>query len=235
MVQTTTNSAKNAMAHHHGLRQIGRLFFLLMLLLVVPGCNYFILLGYLIGGPPQLQPLFEKETKKSFTDRNVRVAVVCYAPDDLTKFHDNIDQMLALRLATMLHAHKIEIINPDVIQAWMVNNPDWDTAAEVGAEFDVNYVVYVDISDFALYERDSTSLFRGRCEAMVSVYEMKTDGRGTRIFDRDVQSVFPTEVPRSASEVSYETFRNEYFFRLADEIGRLFYPYGHGDDIVNAT
>ena len=48
MVQTTTNSAKNAMAHHHGLRQIGRLFFLLMLLLVVPGCNYFILLGYLI-------------------------------------------------------------------------------------------------------------------------------------------------------------------------------------------
>ena len=135
----------------------------------------------------------------------------------------------------MLHAHQIEIINPDVIQAWMVNNPDWDTAAEVGAEFDVNYVVYVDISDFALYERDSTSLFRGRCEAMVSVYEMKTDGRGTRIFDRDVQSVFPTEVPRSASEVSYETFRNEYFFRLADEIGRLFYPYGHGDDIVNAT
>jgi hypothetical protein len=70
---------------------------------------------------------------------------------------------------------------------------------------------------------------------MVSVYEMKTDGRGTRIFDRDVQSVFPTEVPRSASEVSYETFRNEYFFRLADDIGRLFYPYGHGDDIVNAT
>jgi len=235
MVQTKTNSVDNTARRHQLAGRFNRLLILLFALLVIPGCNYFILLGYLIGGPPQLQPLFEKETKKSFTDRNIRVAVVCYAPDDLTKFHDNIDQMLSLRLATMLHAHQIEIINPDVIQAWMINNPDWDTAAEVGAEFDVNYVVYVDITDFALYERDSTSLFRGRCDALVSVYEMKTDGSGRRIFDREVQSVFPTEVPRSASEVSYETFRNEYFFRLADEIGRLFYPYGNGDDIVNAT
>ncbi|HIK95172.1 MAG TPA: hypothetical protein EYG03_24790 [Planctomycetes bacterium] len=235
MVQTNMNSVDNTSPRHRISRRFSRVLIVLFSLLVIPGCNYFILLGYLIGGPPQLQPLFEKETKKSFTDRNIRVAVVCYAPDDLTKFHDNIDQMLASRLASMLYRHQIEIINPDVIQAWMVNNPDWDTAAEVGAEFDVNYVVYVDITDFALYERDSTSLFRGRCEALVSVYEMETDGSGRRIFDRDVQSVFPTEVPRSASEVSYETFRNEYFFRLADEIGRLFYPYGHGDDIVNAT
>ncbi|MCA9051869.1 MAG: hypothetical protein KDA89_24190 [Planctomycetaceae bacterium] len=215
--------------------QIHRLILAAALLMVLPGCNYFILLGYLIGGPPQLEPLFEKETKKSFTDRNVRVAVVCYAPDELTKFHDNIDQMLALRVSTLLHAHQIEVVNPDAIQAWMANNSDWNSPAEIGAEFDVNYVVYIDISEFSLYEIDSTSLFRGRCNAMVSVYEMATDGDGRRIFDKDIQSVFPTQVPRSASDVSYETFRNEYFFRLGDEIGRLFYPYSNGDDIIHAN
>ena len=212
-----------------------RLMISLFLLVSVPGCNYFILLGYLIGGPPQLEPLFEKETQKSFTDRNVRVAVVAYAPDELTKFHDNIDQMLSWRLATLLHRNHIDVVSPDAIQAWMANNPDWDSAVDVGAEFDVNYVVYVDMSSFSLYEQDSTSLFRGRCESIVSVYEMETDGDGKRIFTKDVSSVFPTQVPRSASDVSYDTFRNEYFFRLADEIGRLFYPYGNGDDIVNAT
>lgn len=207
-----------------------------LVLLLLPGCNYFILLGYLIGGPPQLEPLFEKETRKSFTDRDTRIAVVCYAPDDLTKFHDNIDQMLAWRLATLLHANHIDTVSPDAIRAWMANNPDWDSAVDVGAEFDVNYVVYVDIGEFSLYEHDSrASLFRGRCEAIVSVYEMETDGDGKRIFTKDVSSVFPTQVPRSASEVSYETFRNEYFWRLGEEIGRLFYPYGNGDDIVNAT
>ncbi|MEZ6133236.1 MAG: hypothetical protein R3C59_31600 [Planctomycetaceae bacterium] len=204
------------------------------LMLVVPGCNYFILLGYLIGGPPQLQPLFEKETKKSFTDRDVRVAVVAFAPDDLTKFHDNIDQMLSVRLSALLYKHKIEVINPDAINAWMVNNPDWDSPTEIGADFDVNFVVYVDISEFSLYEQDSTSLFRGRCEAIVSVYEMETDGDGRRIFTKNVNSVFPIQIPRSASDISYETFRHEYFFRLADEIGRLFYPYGNGDDIGHA-
>ncbi len=40
-----------------------------LLLVSVPGCNYFILLGYLIGGPPQIEPLFERDTKKSMTDR----------------------------------------------------------------------------------------------------------------------------------------------------------------------
>lgn len=204
-------------------------------LLILPGCNYFIALGYLIGGPPQIEPLFEKETKKSFTDRDIQVAVVCYAPDDLKKFHDNIDQMLAQRLSALLYKNEIKIISPEAVNAWMVKNPDWDSATEIGAEFDVNYVVYIDISTFALYEQDSTSLFRGRCDTIVSVYEMETDGDGRRIWDKDISSVFPKMVPRSASDVSYDTFRNEYFFRLADDIGRMFYPHRNGDDIVNAT
>ncbi|MEZ6123202.1 MAG: hypothetical protein R3C49_08525 [Planctomycetaceae bacterium] len=212
-----------------------RAVFVCLLLMSVPGCNYFILLGYLIGGPPQLQPLFEKETKKSFTDRGVKVAVVCYASDDLTKFHDNIDYILSCRLAAHLYKHEIQVIDPDRIREWMAHHPDWDSATEVGADFDVNYVVYVDINEFSLYEPDSTSLFRGRCDAIVSVYEMETDGDGRRIFTKNVASVFPTQVPRSASDISYETFRHEYFFRLADEIGRLFYPYGNGDDIPYAN
>ena len=109
MVKTKMSSVDNTSPRPQIAGRLNRLLILLFSVLVIPGCNYFILLGYLIGGPPQLQPLFEKETKKSFTDRNIRVAVVCYAPDDLTKFHDNIDQMLSLRLATMLHAHQIEI------------------------------------------------------------------------------------------------------------------------------
>jgi len=201
----------------------------------IPGCNYFILLGYLIGGPPQLEPLFEAETNKSFTDRNVRVAVVCYASDDLTKFHDNIDKMLISRVSAMLYSNKIDIVNPDRVKAEMANNPEWDSPVEIGAELDVNYVVYVDIADFSLYERDSTSLFRGRCEAICSVYEMQTNGDGRRIFTTEINSTYPTQVPRSASDISYESFRNEYFFRLANEIGRLFYPYGTGDDISSAT
>ncbi len=206
------------------------------LLLVTPGCNYVILLGYLIGGPPQLQPLFEKETGKSFTDKDVRVAVVCYAPDELKYQYDNIDLILSQSIAQHLSVKgKVDVVRPDKVRTWLADNRDWDTPVEVGAAFDVSYVVYVDVADFSLYERDSANLFRGRCEAIVSVYEMKADGTGRPIFSRDLTSAYPTQVPRSASEVSYDTFRMEYFTRLSDEIGRLFYPSLSGDDIGNAT
>lgn len=201
----------------------------------IPGCNYFILLGYLIGGPPQIEPLFEKETKKSLTDRDVRVAVVCYAPNDLKYQFDDIDHILAKFLAVQLSQHKIEVVAPDAVRLWLEQNKDWDTPDEVGAAFDTTYVIYVDVSDFSLYERDSANLFRGRCEAIVSVYEMKADGSGKRIFQHDLTSAFPTQVPRSASEVSYESFRTEYFLRLSEDIGRMFYPYLRGDEISNAN
>lgn len=207
----------------------------IMLLCGVSGCNYFILLGYLIGGPPQLEPVFEKESGKSMTDKDVRVAVVCYAPDELKYQYDNIDHIMAKYLSHQLDQHKIEVVRPDEVRMWLEQNRDWDTPVEVGAAFDVRYVIYVDISDFSLYEKDSVNLFRGRCEAIVSVYEMKTDGTGRPIFSRDLTSAFPTQVPRSASEVSYESFRMEYFWRLSEEIGRMFYPYLTGDDIGYAT
>jgi hypothetical protein len=219
---------------HRAVRSVSLLLSLLFLT-SLPGCNYFILLGYLIGGPPQIEPLFETETDKSMTDKDVRVAVVCYAPDELKYRYDNIDHILAQRIALQLHERKIEVVNPDEVRTWLNENPDWDTPIEAGAAFDVTYVIYIDISDFSLYERDSANLFRGRCEAVVSVYEMETGGEGSQIFSKDLTSEFPTQVPRSASDVSYEQFRLEYFWSLSDEIGRMFYPHLNGDDIGKAT
>ena len=162
------------------------LLFAGLMIIGTSGCQYFIVLGYLIGGPPQIQPLFEAETNQSFTDRNVKVAVVCYAPPELKKFHDNIDHALCRRLTAMLKLNHIEVIDPDQILGWIANHPDWDSAVDVGANFDCNYVVSVDISEFSLYEKDSPSLFRGRCDSIVSVYEMSTDGDGDRIFTKAV-------------------------------------------------
>ena len=206
-----------------------------MMLVTIPGCNYVLLLGYLIGGPPQLEPLFEKETEKSMTDKDIRVAVVCYASDELKYQFDNLDHIIANRVTNALADKKIDVVSYDEVRTWLNANPDWDTAVEVGAEFDVNFVIYIDVSGFSLYERDSNTLYRGRCDAIVSVYEMETDGDGKRIFSRDINSVHPLQVPRSATEMSYDTFRMEYIWRLSDEIGRLFYPYLKGDDISHAA
>jgi hypothetical protein len=229
------NGSAHSCCRIHSLRRPLVLLLAGMLLLTLPGCNYFIALAYLIGGPPQIEPLFEKETQKSMTDKDVRVAVVCYASDDLKYEFENIDHIVANQVTRQLASHEIETVPYDEIRRWLNENPDWDTAVEVGAEFDVNYVVYIDISEFSLFERESNTLYRGRCDAIITVHEMETDGDGRRIFSTDIDSLYPLHVPRSASELSHDSFRAEYILNLSDEIGRLFYPYLSGDDIGRAA
>ena len=95
-----------------------RLLLIGLLLLGVPGCNYFLLLGYLIGGPPQIEPLFEKETKKSMTDKDVRVAVICTATDDLKYEFENLDHIIASQVTKQLAGKKVEVVSYDQVRVW---------------------------------------------------------------------------------------------------------------------
>ncbi|MDA1018308.1 MAG: hypothetical protein O3A00_28120, partial [Planctomycetota bacterium] len=81
------------------------------------GCNYVILLSYLIHGPPSIAPLFETETGKSMTDKDVAVAVVCYAPKEIKWDFENIDNELAKYVGYRLGEHNIKFVNPQHIQA----------------------------------------------------------------------------------------------------------------------
>ena len=202
---------------------------------LLSGCNYFILLGYLIGGPPSIEPDFDSMTKKSMTDKDVTVAVVCYAPTELKYDFDNVDREVAKYVSFRLGQHQIQFANPDIVWAWLDRNPDWDRPEEVGEALDVNYVVYIDLHAFSMFEEGSQTLYRGRAEAMVSVFEMAEDGSGDKIYSKEITSQYPIRAPRSSSEVTYPTFKKQYLSRLSEEIGRLFFEHYAGDDIPDAV
>ena len=204
-------------------------------LLTLPGCNYFILLGYLIGGPPSIEPEFDAMTRKSLTDEGVTVAIVCYAPTELKWDFDEIDHELAKYVAYRLHENYIATVNPDMVRAWLDEHPDWDKPEEIGRAFNTTHVIYIDLQNYGLYEPNSANLYRGRADGMVNVFEMYEDGGSEKVFTKDFTSVYPLQMPRSTSEVSYPVFKREYLSRLSTEIGRLFYPWYNGDDIPDAT
>ncbi|MCA9073057.1 MAG: hypothetical protein KDA84_29245, partial [Planctomycetaceae bacterium] len=62
------------------------------------GCNYLLFAGYLIGGPPSIEPAFDSETGLSMTDKDVTVAVVCFAPTHIKFTSTNIDYDLAKKV-----------------------------------------------------------------------------------------------------------------------------------------
>ncbi len=215
-------------------RPWSRLALVLGLICMLSGCNYIVLAGYLIGGPPSIEPDFDAVTGKSMTDRDVRVVVVCYAPHELRLKYPRVDKEIEKYVGSRLAVHHIKVAPPDLVRAWLDENPEWDKAEEIGAAFNATYVVYIDMNSYSLYEPSSSTLYRGRADAMVSVHEIDEDGYGEQIYSKELLSHWPVRAPRSTSEVTYSTFKQQYMGRFSEEVGRLFYEYYNGDDIPEA-
>lgn len=209
---------------------------LIGLCFVTSGCNYIVLLGYLIGGPPSIEPDFDAMTKKSLTEKDIVVAVACYAPKEVLYDNSHIDRDVARMVSQRLRDHKITVRHPDVVLKWIDENPDYDQPEEIGEGVQVTHLIYIDLTSFSLYEKGSSELYRGRSEGMVTVFEIdKENGGGDPIYNKEIISVFPLAVPRSTYEVSKQGFTAQYLARLSEEIGRLFYEYYNGDDISDAA
>ncbi|HUG94235.1 MAG TPA: hypothetical protein VML55_25625 [Planctomycetaceae bacterium] len=208
---------------------------LLVASLAVSGCNYLIFAAYMVGGPPSIEPDFDVETGLSMTAKDVTVAVVCYAPTEIRYDFSRIDKDLARYVSARLYQKKIKVVSPDHINAWVDRNPRWETPAEIGEATGATYVVYLEVSKYSLYEKNSDKLYRGRSEVLVSVWKMESDGQGEQIYTRDVTTVYPLAVPRSSYDTKYTTFKREFLERLSEEIGRLFYEHYNGDDFPDAA
>jgi len=206
---------------------------LLVGLFSTSGCNYFLLLGYLIGGPPSIQPDFDKLTKESLTDKGVKVAVVCFAPDEIRLNFIDADKDIAKFVAHRLFQNHIAVIHPDRVQDWLDKNDDWDKPDEIAEATGATHVIFIDVHKYNLFEENSHELFRGRAEVLVSVFKVQKGDQAEKIYTKEITSLYPLSVARPTTEISYDRFRRQYLGRLSEEIGRLFYEYYNGDDMAD--
>ncbi len=208
---------------------------LLLFSMTLQGCNIGLIMGYLIGGPPSVDPEFDLTTNLSMTDKGIKVAVICTAPKNMKLEYTEIDTSLMKAVAARLYEHNIKVIDPEKITAWLDEHPEWDKPQELGKDLDATYVIYIDLSKFSLYEKGAQDLYRGRAEAMISVIEMDDEGEGEKIFTKSILSQYPYAISRSTQDISYTKFKREYRAHLSDIIGRLFYEQYNGDDFDAAT
>ena len=194
------------------------------------------LIGLLIGGPPTIEPEFDMQTKQSLSDKDVTVAVVCFAPDgSQIQLREHRPRTGQVRHLSAGCDNKIDAVPPDRVKVWLEENKDWDKPEEIGAAFKTTYVVYIDLNEFSMYEEGSAQLYRGRAEAIVSVWKMDEDGTAEKIFSMEKISKHPSQNPVSTSEETYTNFKGRYLSRLSDEIGRFFYEYYTSDEIGSGS
>lgn len=230
-MQNTTNSATTIKPF-----RVSRLGLMLTVLcgLTLAGCSQIVTLGYLIGGPPSIEPDFDAKTNISLNKGKKKVLVLCYAPKEVKWDFDSVDRELGRHIAHRLNNNHITVISPDAVHAWLDEHDDWDKPDEIGHDLEADFVIFIEISEFGLYEQGSSDLYRGHSESLITVYEME-NGEGNEIYTKEYISKFPTLQPVSASDQSYYDFKRHYLSRLSDEIGRHFYEYYNGDDIPHGS
>ncbi len=211
-----------------------RLIALLALVACQSGCNAVMLVGYLVGGPPTTDPDFHVRTKQTLEGKNKKnvVLVYCFAPKELKWDNESVDYDIAKHVAHRLLQHKIKVIDPDQVYAWLDRNDKWRKTSEIGKHFKVDYVVHIDVKDYSLFEINSSNLYRGQADIIVNVVKMnedKTDGHV--IYTAPIKSAFPTRGPKDSGEISFGEFKKTYLSALSEEIGRLFYPMETGSEI----
>jgi len=186
--------------------------------------NAVLLLGYFFGGPPMVEADFHQQTKQSLEGKKKTTLVMCYAPTELKWDNDDVDFALAKHVADRLKEHDIQVVDPDRARAWLEQNRDWKKSAEVGAEFEVEYILMIDLKDYSLFEEHSSDLYRGRADAMITVIKMDDDKKdGDLIYSKQIVSRFPTQAPVSVYAERYDDFKKLYLQTLSQEIGRQFY------------
>ena len=212
-----------------------RLLACLSLVTLCAGCNYVVLLGYLIGGPPSIEPEYDSMTGNSMTSKDVVVAVAVYAPKEVRYNFSHVDRELSKFITRKMLRHDIVCLNPDAVQQWLDEHPNWDEPEEIGRGVGATHVVYVDLTRYTLFDGNNHELYWGKAECDVTVYELDEDGEGEPTYSKELMTRFPLAAPQSTSDISRAGFQYRFMTRITEEIGRCFYEHFNGDDISDAT
>jgi len=160
-----------------------------------------------------------------------RIAVVCVSNSEAFG-PTTASIQLARQVGQLLETNvdKVQIIDPQRIADWIDRN-DWDyiNYPEVGKGVNADMVVAIDLDSFSL--NDGKTLYRGRADVKVVVYDMTNGGKEVFAYT-PTQVVFPENSALHATDMTEEAFRRQFLNVLASRIGRQFYSYDAKEDFA---
>ena len=144
-------------------------------------------------------------------------------------------ELVARSVETKLrdNVKRIDLVSNKEIADWMDRN-DWNgiNYQEVGEAVGADVVVAVDLQSFSLY--DGKTLYRGKCDASLTVYDVQN--RGEIIFEGDPpQIIFPVAAGLHTTDASEREFRRWFIDYVGERIARNFYPYDAAADFASDT
>jgi hypothetical protein len=176
--------------------------------------------------------LYENKTPAKYSElKESKVAVVCISESSVYQplsapslIAHRVEELLALNVKD------IEIVDQGHVRDWIDNN-DWNDTnyREIGEGLGVDKLVAVDIGRFELY--DGQSMYRGRADVRVSVFEMDNNGK-EKVVAPSLPMTFPKVSTYSVTDMEEYEFRAKFVEYMAHNIAKNFYSYDINEDLA---
>src|SRR5262245_561275 len=142
------------------------------------GCNPLTVPFFMMFGVDSKMP---PEFKLAQPDREVTVLVLAYTAPGAQTDQVGVDRQLGTQIVRQLqercqyNKERVKIIPNHKVEKFKSEHPGWKTmgAAEIGKQFEADYVIDLEVVAMSLYERGShRSLYQGNCQIDVAVLDL---------------------------------------------------------------
>lgn len=214
---------------------LGQWLFLTLALLGLAGCSLFVLAGKMFFGDPQITAAFQLATGVDLTEGNKKVIVLCSAPAMIEGGEVSANYEIVEEVSRRLKREGVDLISSNDVRTWMDDNGGrLDDPRDLAEDFDVDYIIYINLFRVTFREENSPSLYRGVANGEVFAYEITKDADGKEmvleVFSRGFGAVYPEGQPRDRID-SLRIFQKEVLDRASAEIAFLFYSHKISEEI----
>ncbi|WP_166830817.1 hypothetical protein [Thalassoroseus pseudoceratinae] len=210
----------------------------------IVGCGPVVMINKMVFGDPEIDSPFKLATGVDLTEGKHKVIIICDAPSairdgDMT----GLSHQLVETLTRQLQREGVKVVESNDVRDWMDDNGGrLDDPRDLADEFDVDFIIHVDLLSVSFYEENSPDLFRGQAHGDLIGYRVETEDdedsdEGERrmarqVFSSGFGSTYPEFSPIPASQVdSPRIFQRRFVQRLASQLGHILHDHTAGTEV----
>ena len=223
-----SNRTKRKLRVADALRRPAKLVVVLVLVSLT-GCSLFVMAGKAFFGDPVVDSAFKRATRVNLVASKKKVIVLCTVPESVNNRYPAINQQILEAITRRLKREGIQVINANKVLTWLDDrNGVWDNASEIAQDFDADFIIHIDLSEFTHKAENSPDMYQGKTLGRVEAYRVTKDGdvkRADTVFSTEFSSQYPRNAPMSVNRASGELFLHKYVTRISTELAQMFYDH----------
>ncbi len=228
MVETTTNLSRRLWLRTAGCVICGAA------LCVLPGCSLGVMFSKMLTGDPMIPAEFKSRTRVDLAKGKHTVLVVCTTPTSVESELATLKFDLIDGVSRRMKLNGVKVINPDLVATWIDEHGDaGPNPSDLARDFEVDYIIQIDVESFGLREPSSPKLLRGQSSGFVRVFKVEEAGPqriAHNVYSNEFASSYPTHQPISEQGRTALTFQKDYVDRVCDQLAKKFYDHRPGTE-----